>query len=110
MRFAWGFQARSLRLCLDVSLNLVHQCATVKTTNISELKHSTTTVIEWVEQGETVQITRRNKVVAILSPPQAEKPKRAIRRDFERDLQEIFGDRIMPTTGTEIVSYGRGER
>ena len=67
-------------------------------------------MLEWVEQGETVQITRRNKVVAILSPPQAEKPKRAARRDFEKDLQEIFGDRIMPTTATEIVSFGRGER
>ena len=82
----------------------------MRTTNISELKHSTATVLDWVEQGETVRITRRNKVVAVLSPPKAEKPKRAIRRDFEKDLQEIFGDRIMPTTGTEIVSYGRGER
>jgi antitoxin (DNA-binding transcriptional repressor) of toxin-antitoxin stability system len=97
-------------LCLDGSANVLHQCVTVKTTNIRELKHATTTVLEWVEQGEIVQITRRNKVVAILSPPQAEKPKKAIRRDFEKDLQDIFGDRIMPTTGTEIVSYGRGER
>ena len=97
-------------ICLDLSANVAHQCVTVKTTNIRELRHSTSAVLEWVEQGETVQITRRNKVVAILSPPQAEKPKRAIRRNFEKDLQEIFGDRIMPTTGTEIVSYGRGER
>ena len=82
----------------------------MKTTNIRELKHSTTAVLEWVAQGESVQITRRNKVVAILSPPQAGKPKGAIRRDFEKDLQEIFGDRIMPTTATEIVSFGRGER
>ena len=82
----------------------------MKTTNIRELKHSTTAVLEWVEQGETVQITRRNKVVAILSPPQAEKPKRAIRRDFGKDLGATCGDRVMPTTGTEIVSYGSGER
>jgi len=47
---------------------LAHQWVTVKTANISELKHSTTALLEWVEQGETVQITRRNKVVAVLSP------------------------------------------
>ena len=84
----------------------------MKTTNIRELKHSTTTVLGWVERGESVQITRFNKVVAVLSPPPTGKPgkKRLIRRDFEKDLREIFGDRILPTTGTEIVSYGRGER
>ena len=69
-------------------------------------------MLGWVEQGESVQITRFNKVVAVLAPPLAGKPgkKKAIRRDFEKDLREIFGDRILPTTGTEIVSYGRGER
>ena len=97
-------------LCLDVSSNVEHQYFTVKAANISELKHSTSTVLDWVEQGETVQFTRRNKEVAILSPPQAEKPRKTICRDYEKALQKIFGDRIMPTTGTEIVSYGRGER
>ena len=84
----------------------------MRTTNIRELKHSTTTVLGWVEQGESVQITRFNKVVAVLAPPPAGIPgkKRAIRRDFEQDLREIFGDRILPTTGTELVDYDRGLR
>jgi antitoxin (DNA-binding transcriptional repressor) of toxin-antitoxin stability system len=82
----------------------------VKTTNIRELKHATSTVLEWVEQGETVQITRRNKVVAILSPPPVERLKRIKRPDFEKELQEIFGDRILPTTGTELMDYDRGDR
>jgi len=84
----------------------------MRTANIRELKHSTTTVLGWVEQGESVQITRFNKVVAILAPPPTGKPgkKRAIRRDFEKDLREIFGDRILPTTGTELVDYDRGLR
>jgi antitoxin (DNA-binding transcriptional repressor) of toxin-antitoxin stability system len=84
----------------------------MRTTNIRELRHSTTTVLAWVEQGESVQITRFNKVVAVLSPPPAVKPgkRKAIRRDFENDLQEIFGDRIVPTTGTELMDYDRGTR
>jgi antitoxin (DNA-binding transcriptional repressor) of toxin-antitoxin stability system len=84
----------------------------MKTTNIRELRHSTTTVLAWVEQGESVQITRFNKVVAVLSPPPTVKPgkRKVIRRDFENDLQEIFGDRILPTTGTELMDYDRGTR
>ena len=84
----------------------------MKTANIRELKHSTTSVLAWVEQGETVRITRFNKVVAVLSPPPAVKPatRKVIRRDFENDLQEIFGDRILATTGTELMDYERGTR
>lgn len=81
----------------------------MKTANIRELRHSTTTVLEWVEQGETVQITRRNKVVAVLSPPVVEKPRKPLRRDFEKDLQEIFGDRVLRTTGTDLVNSDRGD-
>jgi len=83
----------------------------MRTTNIRELKHATSTVLEWVEQGETVQITRRNKVVAVLSPPPSPEGSRKIKRpDFARDLQEIFGDRILASTGQEIIDYDRGER
>ena len=82
----------------------------MKTTNIRELKHATSTVLEWVEQGETVQITRHNKVVAILSPPPEEKRRKIKRPDFAKDLHEIFGDRILPSTGQDIMDYDRGDR
>ena len=45
----------------------------MKPTNIRELKHATSTVLEWVEQGESVEITRRNKGVGIIIPPPSEK-------------------------------------
>jgi prevent-host-death family protein len=82
----------------------------VKTTNISELKHSTSTVLDWVEQGETVQITRRNKVVAVISAPVPETPDKIQLPDYHARLAAIFDDKTLPMTGTEIVSYGRGER
>ncbi|MBC7979786.1 MAG: hypothetical protein H7Y36_04400 [Armatimonadetes bacterium] len=44
----------------------------MKTTDIRELKHSMSTVFKWVAQGETVEVTRRNKVVGIISPPATE--------------------------------------
>ncbi|HEY5894554.1 MAG TPA: hypothetical protein VIT91_15135 [Chthoniobacterales bacterium] len=82
----------------------------MKTTNIRELKHATSMVLGWVEQGETVEVRRRDKVVAILSPPPTPKEKPPITRDFAEDIREIFGNRVLPVTGTEIVSEGRGER
>jgi antitoxin (DNA-binding transcriptional repressor) of toxin-antitoxin stability system len=82
----------------------------MKTTNIRELKHATSTVLEWVEQGESVQITRRNKVVAIISPPPDIAPKKIDWPDYEARLTAIFGDRILPTTGNEMMDYDRGDR
>ena len=82
----------------------------MKTTNIRELKHATSTVLEWVEQGESVEITRRNKVVAIISPPPRPRPKKIVRPDYEARLKSIFGDRVLPTTATKLMDYDRGDR
>lgn len=82
----------------------------MKTTNIRELKHATSTVLGWVAEGETVEITRHNKVVAVLAPPTPKPPKKAQRPDFASRLKKMWGDRLLPTTGVDIVSEGRGER
>lgn len=82
----------------------------MKTTNIRELRHSTSTVLQWVAQGETVEITRRKKVVAVLSPPLPGKLQKPPPRDFEKDLEEIFGSRVFPTTGTDLLNDSRGDR
>ena len=87
-----------------------HKCNTVKKTNIRELKHATSTVLGWVEQGESVEITRRNKVVAVISPPPPESSQKIVRPDYEARLTAIFGDKILPTTANELMDYDRGDR
>ena len=82
----------------------------MRTTNISDLKRATFTILKEVEQGETVQIMRGNQVIAILSPPPEATPEQIERPDFEARLKEIFGDRTLPSTGQDIVDYDRGER
>jgi len=82
----------------------------MRTTNIRELRHATATVLEWVKQGETVQITRRNKVVAVISPPIETEPEKIVRHDYAKRLKEIFGDEISASTGTELMEYDRGDR
>lgn len=82
----------------------------MKTTNIRELKHATSTVLSWVAEGETVEITRHNQVVGVIVPPTPKNPKEARRPRFASRLKKMWGDRVLPTTGVEIVSDGRGER
>lgn len=77
----------------------------MKITTIRELKHDTTTVLRWVERGETVEVRRRNQPVAVLSPP---KPRRRSTPDFAGRLKKIYGRRILPTTGRDIISESRG--
>lgn len=78
----------------------------VRTTTIRELKHSTTTVLSWVADGETVEVRRRNQPVAVLSPPRR---RATIRRpDFMARLRALYGKQVLPTTATELVSDARG--
>ena len=43
----------------------------------------TATVLNWVEEGEQVGISKRGKIVALISPPPAAKPVRPKKRpDF----------------------------
>ena len=86
----------------------------MKSTNIRELKHSTSVVLGWVAEGESVEITRRGKVVGIIVPPLAAEVKSAVKptrpADFYQRLETLFHDKKRPMTGTELVSYARGER
>ena len=80
----------------------------MKQTTIRELKHATSHVLGMVEAGQTVEILRRRKSVAILSPPTAKKP--LAMPDFAARLRNIYGDVVLETTGTQVVNDARGER
>ena len=79
----------------------------MKSTTIRELKHATSTVLSWVEQGETVEVRRRNHPVAILTSPA--KKEAVTQPDFEGRLQAIYGDNMMPVTADELISEARGD-
>ena len=81
-------------------------CHMMKFTTIRELKHATTTVLSWVAGGESVEVRRRNEPVAILSPPK--RRTRVVRPDFAARLRSIYGDRVLATTGTDLIAESRG--
>lgn len=68
----------------------------MKTATIRQVRHDFGTVLEWVQEGEQVQISKRGKVVALISPPPAAKRSGAGKRpDFAGRLKRIFGDQIL---------------
>lgn len=80
----------------------------MKQASIREIKHETRRVLDMVESGQTLEICRRHKPVAILSPPV--KNKAVEMPDFMARLQKIYGDNLLETTGTELIREARGER
>ena len=69
----------------------------MKTANVRQLRHDFGSVLDWVIEGQQVEIVKRGKVIALLSPP----PKKAASKkfklpDFAARQKRIFGDRVLP--------------
>ena len=79
----------------------------MKTTTIRALRHDTTTVLAWVAHGESVEVQRRGEPVAVLSPKRH--PARIARPDFLARLRTIYGEKVLSTTATDMISESRGE-
>ena len=80
----------------------------MKTATVRELRHHFGNVLHWVEEGEPVEITKRGKAVAVLEPPRPAKARKIKRPDFAARLQRIYGDKVLPTTGADVMAYDRG--
>jgi antitoxin (DNA-binding transcriptional repressor) of toxin-antitoxin stability system len=69
----------------------------MRTATLRELRHDFASVFAWVEQGEPVGISKRGKIIALLSPPPPPKRGRSKGRpDFAARLKRIYGDVILP--------------
>lgn len=68
----------------------------MKTATLRQLRHEFGTVLALVEQGEAIEITKRGKTIALLSPPPPVKATKAKRRpDFAARLKRIYGDLVV---------------
>lgn len=69
----------------------------MRTATLRKLRHDFGSVYAWLEQGEPVEISKRGKIIALLSPPPPPKPaKRKKRPDFVARLKRIYGDLVLP--------------
>lgn len=75
-----------------------------------ELQQNLKRVIARVERGETVELTRRRRVVARLVPARDEKPVPPW-PDLEARARSIFGDRMLSDPSpSEMLIQDREER
>ena len=74
----------------------------MKSATVRQIRHYFSTVLNWVEDGEQVEVSKRGKIVALISPPPPLKPVRAGKRpDFAARLKRIYGDKVL--SGSVIV-------
>lgn len=74
----------------------------MKTATVRQLRHDFGSVLDWIEEGDQVGISKRGKLVALLSPPTP--AKRGVRRkrpDFAARLKRNYGDTVL--SGDVIV-------
>lgn len=68
----------------------------MKTATLRQLRHEFGSVLALVEQGEAVEITKRGRIIALLSPPPRVKATPAKSRpDFAARLKRIYGDQVL---------------
>lgn len=68
----------------------------MKTANVRQLRHAFGEVMNWIMEGEQVEIVKKGKVIALLSPPSRAKSQKLRLPDFAARQQRIFGDVILP--------------
>ena len=82
----------------------------MKSATVRQLRHDFGTVLNWVEEGEPVEISKRGKVVALITPPPPPSRSRSVKRpDFAARLKLRDGDRVFPARAMDdILDYNKG--
>jgi len=69
----------------------------MKSATLRQLRHDFGAVLASIEEGESVQISKRGKIIALVCPPPAGKPRRSKKRpDFVGRLRRIYGNKLLP--------------
>ncbi|HVM60929.1 MAG TPA: hypothetical protein VMV72_08685 [Verrucomicrobiae bacterium] len=63
--------------------------------SVRQLLHNVTGVMRWVEDGETVELTKRGKVIAELRPPALRKRRKVKMPDFLARVKSYCGDFVL---------------
>ena len=80
----------------------------MKTVSVRDLRYDFPKVEELLRSGEEIQITKRRRPIARLTPePAPELAGRPPLPDFLGRMKEIFGDKVLKVTGAEIISEDR---
>lgn len=81
----------------------------MKTTTVREVQHNLKKILQWIEDGEVVTVTRHKRVVANIIPstPAARKTEWP---DFTQRLTDIWGKGAHGQPASKIIVDERDER
>jgi len=80
----------------------------MKTASVADLRNRFAAVSGWLEKGEQVQITKRGKPFATITPARVERIPEPW-PDLEARIRKIYPRGVKGKAASEIVSEGRGE-
>jgi len=82
----------------------------MKTATVRDLRTKFPVLARWMDNGEPIEITRRGRVIARLTPAADEKAGKAEKPDMMKQLREIYGDYVMPEKEAKaILDYNKGK-
>jgi len=82
----------------------------MKTATVRQIRHDFGTVLNWVEEGEQVEVSKRGKIVALITPPPPPphcRPKK--RPDLAARLRSRDGKRVISArVMDDILDFSKG--
>jgi antitoxin (DNA-binding transcriptional repressor) of toxin-antitoxin stability system len=76
----------------------------MKSVSVRDLRYDFKKVERLLEQGDEIQVTKRRTVIARLVP----EPRRPVPLpDFQARLRAIYGDKVPPASGAEVLGWDR---
>lgn len=76
----------------------------MKSVSVRDLRYDFKKVERLLAEGDEIQITKRRTVIARIVPEPTRRPPLP---DFLGRLREIYGDKVPPVSGAEILSWDR---
>ncbi len=82
----------------------------MKSATIRDLRNAFPTVARWIEEGESVEITRSGKPFARLEPITPDRSAPLVMPDFLARLREHFPNEKPGKGLSRVVDFDRGDR
>jgi antitoxin (DNA-binding transcriptional repressor) of toxin-antitoxin stability system len=79
----------------------------MKTATVRQIRNEFPAVLRMVQNGETVAITSRRKIVAALTPPPKIAPSGRAWSGLETRLKRLLAQPMMEASGAQIIAEDR---
>lgn len=81
----------------------------MRTATIRDLRTKFPVLARWMDNGEPIEITRRGRVVAHLTPAAKAAERASSKPDIVKRLREIYGDYVLAEEETAaILDHNKG--